>query len=367
MRRFAFVLVLLAALPLTAFAENWTRYGESGCIGGSECGGRGRKIRIHLEDRPVVGVRFSARDDIGTRSDGKLRVKIGDTIVRDDIDIKRNGSTIVVDVSAVRGNYLTIEPASDDEVKVSDIEVLYGSEVRRPRRSGVIDRSRGGWRRYENEARCIGGVECRKNGSRITLALEDAPVIGLRFRAHDNIGTKADGRLRVRIDDETIESYIDIPRNGKLFEFDIDGITGNKLVIECATDDEVDVRDIEVLYAREEHRDRDWNDRGGRELDERGGCIGGDECGGRRARIRIPLRDRPIRSIEFYAHDDVGVKAAGMLRVSVDDETLEDFIDIKREGRTHTIDGRGLRGRYLIIAPAADDEVVVKDIRVKYE
>ena len=232
----------------------------------------------------------------------------------------------------------------------------------------------GGWRRY-SEHGCIGGSECRQNGKRITILLDSAPVIGVRFFAHDNIGQRADGKLSVRVDGHFIASYIDVQRNGRVHEFDVDHLRGEKLIIEVANDDEVEVRDIEVLYARDyerdhrddyDRRDRD-RDRGGRAYGEEGGCIGGSECGGRRTRIEIPLRDRRVRSVSFFAHDNVGSRAGGELRIRIDDEILEDSIDIARNGRQYSFNGRGRRGRTLIIEPAADDEVVVKDIRVEYD
>jgi hypothetical protein len=376
MKRVLVLLVVIASFALAAHAESWTRYSESGCIGGTECGGKRHQLRVRLEERPVVGIRFFARDDIGEKSGGELRVKVGDTIVRDHVDVKREGSVTTIDVDAVRGNDLIFEPAADDEVRIERIEVLYGTrgvperhdrrDIREPRRGGG---GRPGWRRYPDEARCIGGAECRQNGTRITIVLDDLPVLGLRFHASDDIGTKSDGRLRVRIDDKTIESYIDVERRGRTHELDVDNIRGTKLVIETANDDEVKVSDIEVLYGRDDDRDR-YHDR---ELNPRnplgakGGCIGGDECGGSGADIRIRLGDRPVESVSFYAHDDVGPRAGGRLRIRIDDTAIESSLDIKREGKSYTIDGKHLIGRYLIIEPAADDEVVVEDIRVRYE
>lgn len=229
------------------------------------------------------------------------------------------------------------------------------------------------WQRYP-ERGCIGGSECRQNGRRITIGLENAPVIGVRFYAHDNIGQRADGKLNVRIDGTTIASYVDVQRNGRVHEFDVDRLRGDKLVIETANDDEVEIRDIEILYAprdsyrEERRRDNDRYDRDRRdEAGEEGGCIGGSECGGRRARIRIPLRDRPVRSVTFYAHDNVGTKSGGELRIRIDDDVLQDYLDIERNGREHFVDGHGRRGRFLIIETATDDEVVVRDIRVRYD
>ena len=366
-------LLLISAFLFTAslYAESWTKYPDSGCIGGSTCGGRHTRLKIAIEPRPVVGVRFFARDNIGERAGGSLRVKVGDTIVKDDIDVRREGGVITIDVDAVRGNTLTIEPSADDEVQVERIEVLYGTAPRvEPRlRRPETRPGRAGWRQYPEDGRCIGGRECRQNGSRITVVLDDLPVRGIRFHARDDIGARADGRLKVRIDDTVIESYIDVERRGRTHEFDVDDVYGSKLVIETANDDEVDVSDIEVLYGRDErggHSRGSWK-RGGGVFDEQGGCIGGDECGGSRAQIRIRLKDRPVLSVTFYAHDDVGTRAAGQLRVRIDDEIIEDYLDIRREGKSHTINGKKLTGRYLIIEPAADDEVVVEDIRVRYE
>ena len=228
------------------------------------------------------------------------------------------------------------------------------------------------WRRY-SEHGCIGGQDCRQNGRRITIALEDAPLLGIRFFADDNIGRRHNGKLNVKIDNHFIANYVDVHRGGRVHELTVDRIRGDRLVIETATDDEVEVRDIEVLYApREYDRGRDYDrdrheERWEREYAEEGGCIGGEQCGGHRARIRIPLRDQRVRSISFFAHDDVGNKFNGKLRVRIDDEIITDYLDIERHGRDYSFDGRGRRGRYLVIEPASDDEVVVKNIRIKYE
>jgi hypothetical protein len=246
------------------------------------------------------------------------------------------------------------------------------------------DRSdRTGWRQYRDAGTCIGGNECRKNGTRILIPLEDAPVLGVRFHAHDNVGTRADGHLNVRIDDTTIASNVDIARNGRLHELEVNNLRGSKLVISTATDDEVVISDIEVLYGRGDSRggygrdddrghggygrhDRD-RDNGPREMRHEGGCIGGAECGGSRARIRIPLHGRHVASVSFFAHDNVGQRAGGELRIRLDDQILRDYLDIPRDGRTFTIEARGQRGEFLIIETAKDDEVVIKDIRIRFD
>lgn len=380
MRRVIIVLMLLTVSTLAAAQDrrangDWKPSSQNGCIGGSTC--RERRLRVELEDNPVLAVRFNAHDQIGTKAEGVLRVKIDGNTVDNHIDIPRKGQVFTVDVDELTGRYLVFEAATDDEVQISDISVLYSRERRRIPRDGEWGRpgggggrpgggsSGGGWRAYPRAGMCIGGAECRKNGNRITIALEQAPVIGVRFYAKDDIGTRADGKLSVRIDDEQIGWYIDVQRAGKRHEIDVDNVYGQKLIIQTANDDEVNVSDIEVLYGR---RGRgEGGGRGGRrEISHEGGCIGGDECGGRRARIRIELDGRPVESLRFYARDDIGTRAGGELRIRIDDEVIMYSLDIPREGKTFTIDGKNIAGDYLYIEPAEDDEVVIKDVRVQF-
>jgi len=378
MRRLAFALLLLFPLAVLAQEEesqlrrnnsDWVSYPDKGCIGGSTC--TDRRLRVGLEDRPVLAVRFHAHDQVGTKAEGVLRVKIDGTTVKGYIDIPRAGETFTVDVDELIGRYVVFEPVNNDEVEISGIQVLYGRGNPRPRDpyrpggGGSGGSSGGAWRSYPRSAGCIGGDDCRKNGNRITIALEDQPVLGIRFFAHDNIGQRADGRLTVRIDNNTVASYIDVLRNGKRHDIDVDSVRGSRLVIETSNDDEVEIRDIEVLYGRGGRRGSGgsgWQ----REVTNEGGCIGGGECGGRRARIRVPIYGRAIAQIRFYARDDVGTRAGGELRIRVDDEIVQDYLDITREGRTYTFDGRGLSGDYLYFEPAEDDEVIVRDIRVTF-
>ena len=339
------------------------------CIGGSGC--PEKRLRLPLEDRPVVAVRFRAHDDIGNKREGVLRVKIDGNTIRDFIAIPRHAELFNLDVDELRGRYLVFEPAKDDEVEISEVAVLYAAptgRIPRPRdpdRGGPWRGGEGGWRAYPRAAGCIGGDECGRNGNRITIALENAPVLGVRFYAHDAVGQRADGKLRVRIDDTQVGWTIDVLRAGKRHELDVDNVFGTRLVIETASDDEVDIKDVEVLYGRGGRRGGDRYDR--REVTHEGGCIGGDECGGKRARIRVPIYGRNVDSIRFYARDDIGRKAGGELLIRIDDEIIEYALDIKREGKTITIDGRGLAGDYLIFEPAEDDEVEIKDIRVRFE
>ncbi|HVE70997.1 MAG TPA: hypothetical protein VNI54_06480 [Thermoanaerobaculia bacterium] len=382
MRRLTLGLLLI--LPTLTFAQDLRRAegddwspagGTGGCIGGSTCAER--RLRVALEDRPIVAVRFRAHDNIGQKADGSLRVKIDGNTVRDSLDIPRKGETFTIEVDELRGRYLVFEPATNDEVEITEIAVLYGSArghvPRRDReyRDRDDDRGRGsggGWRAYPRAGGCIAGNDCRRNGDRITIALEDAPVLGVRFNAHDAIGTRADGRLSVRIDDESVASYIDVKREGRRHEFDVESVYGQRLVIEAANDDEVEIKDIEILYGRGGgRRGGTGAGRGGpREISHEGGCIGGNQCGGRQARIRIPIHGRAVESLRFYARDDIGEKAGGALIVRIDDETVEYYLDVTREGRTFNIDTKNIAGDFLFIELAANDEVEIKDVRVKF-
>jgi hypothetical protein len=371
MRRLLFVFAL-AVVPTIAFAQrDWTPLAGSGCIGGSRCADRW--LRIPIEDRPVIAVRFHASDNIGETAGGALRVKIDGNAVTSYLDIARNGQTYTLDVDELRGRALIFEPAEKDEVQIDNIAVLYGrgsggGGVRPRDRDADRDPHARGWRSYPEAKLCIGGSVCRKNGNRITIALDNAPVLGIRFWAHDNIGTRADGKLTVKIDETAVASYIDVQRNGKRHELDVDAVRGTRLTIATASDDEVEVSEIEVLYgARGSTIGKGGPSRfhEAEALDE-GGCIGGSQCGGKHARIAVALHGRPVESVRFYARDDVGTRAEGRLRIRVDEELLESDLDITREGKTFTIDGHHIAGDYLVFEPAADDEIVLKDIRVRF-
>lgn len=360
------VLAFLLLVPTVAAAQNrageWKQTLTEGCIGGSRC--PQRRLTVPLDDRPVIAVTFKAHDQIGEAAGGVLRVKIDGNTVRGYIDIPRAGEVFTIDVDELTGRQLIFEPVADDEVEISQIGIMYARDsIRRIPRDRDRDRTgSGGWRPYPAAKGCIGGDGCRDKGTRVTIALEDRPVLGVRFHAHDGIGERADGKLRVRIDDTTIGWTIDVQRNGKLHDLEVDNVRGTRLVIETASKDEVEIRDVEVLYGRRDSGYGDYR----REITHEGECIGGGECGGRRARIRIPLHGYPVESIRFYARDDIGARAGGELRIRIDDEVLRDDLDIPREGRTFTIDGKGIAGDYLFIEPAEDDEVVVKDIRIRF-
>ncbi|HVF38442.1 MAG TPA: hypothetical protein VM939_00990, partial [Gemmatimonadaceae bacterium] len=100
----------------------------------------------------------------------------------------------------------------------------------------------GDWREFPAQKGCVGGSRC--SDKRFRIALDDRPVIAVRFRAHDQIGETAGGVLRVKIDGDTIRGYLDIPRAGELFTIDVDELRGRQLVFEPVTNDEVEITDI---------------------------------------------------------------------------------------------------------------------------
>lgn len=355
------ILVLTVLLPTLTFAQDnrsggSMRPNQGGCIGGSAC--KERILRVELEDRPVIAVHFYAHDKIGNKTDGVLRIRIDGELVHDRLDIPRDGESFTLPVNELQGRYLIFEPATDDEVELSEISVKYGIARRTQEPSGGTAGT-GGWRPYREMSGCIGGDLCRQNGKRITVGLEDAPVLGIRFFAHDAIGQRTDGRLTVRIDNEVIDGYLDVRREGKRHEFETDNLRGSRLVIETVNDDEVQIKDIEVLYGHGGERSG-----GSPEITDEGKCIGGDRCGGDGERIRIPIQRRAVNNIRFYAANPTG---QGKLRITIDADIVEPGLEVPREGRTLVVDGRRLDGDYLTIQPVGNVEMEVRHIRVRFE
>lgn len=229
-----------AAAP--SAAASWESYEEEGgCIGGSRCGDQGEAIRIALEDAPIYGVRFRAHDNVGESAAGRLRVRLDETTLAPDIDVADSGDLYDLPVKGLHGRFLILETRADDEVVIEDLEIAYGG-VRKPR-------ERREWRAYPQESSGIGGERCRSQGRSIRITLEDAPVYGIRFHAHDNVGPHTRGRLRVRIDGRSLAHDVDVPRAGQVYNLAVGGVRGRALVFEALTNDEVVVEDIEVQYA----------------------------------------------------------------------------------------------------------------------
>lgn len=256
------------------------------------------------------------------------------------------------------------------------------------------------WESLRVEEDCIGGSRCGGSRNDIRIPLDGGAVYGIRFRAHDNVGDNSRGHLRVRLDDRVLERDIDVAKNGEWYEVDARGARGRYLIFEAIADDEVVIEEVEIetgrgTYGRDRYRDddrnrdryrdryrnddryRDRNDRGrgrGRGYSRSGdwesypeaqGCIGGAQCG-RTEEIRVRLDDRPVEAIRFHAHDNRGDNSRGRLRVSIDGQVLEQDIDVAKDGEVYEIDGRNVRGRYLILNSFAHDEVIVDDVEVLY-
>jgi len=372
---------LILVLPTLAFAQGEKRYPDAeGCIGGERCGAD-QSIRVVLEKRPVVSIRFNADDDIGSSANGKLRVRIDQKVIERALDVPREGQRFTLDVDRVAGSYLYIETASNDEVNVTDVEVIYGNAASGPSSGGVPSGTMGGvssgssgadkWVDFSKYDACIGGEECSKG--KIRVPLDGRPITGIRFNAHDDVGSRSGGKFELRVDGQVIATNVDVKRSGKLHEFQVDHLAGRELRIEPLAKDEIVVEKLEIRFgsrAQLVHRTPDRGGDGGSggpgAPQVTGGCIGGKECGGRSSSIRIPLEERPLATLRFFAHDDVGDRSGGKLRIRVDDQILEPSLDILKSGREYTIDLRRLRGRELLFEPAADDEVKVERVEVTY-
>lgn len=379
-RRTLAVLALL--VPTLASAQSALKYPDAeGCIGGERCGGSEASIRIALEKRPVVSIRFVADDDIGSSANGKLRVRIDQRVIERALDIPREGSRFTLDVDRYAGAYLYFEPASADEINVSGIDVVYGSATPGGSSGGATSGSAGGpptfspagptssdgWIDASKYDACIGGERCSKGSIRIPL--DARPVIGIRFRAHDDVGSRSEGKLQVRIDDTVVATNVDVKRDGKLHEFPVNGISGKELRIEATTKDEVVVEKLEIRLGQglSVTPVPGWGSGGVPEpVEVTGGCIGGRECGGNLNVLRIPLKRRSVMSVQFFAHDNVGDRSGGKLRVRIDETVLETSLDILKEGREYTLDARNIRGRELVFEPVANDEVKIERIVVTY-
>lgn len=221
----------------------------------------------------------------------------------------------------------------------------------------------GVWERYDEEGGCIGGSRCGDQGDVIRIPLEDAPVLGVRFHAGDDVGDTRAGHLRVRLDKATLVPDIDVADAGELYELPVDGRRGRFLVIETRAGDEVVVEDIEIRYAglKAPRERREW-----KPYPESSGCIGGERCSDQGRAIHVPLEDAPVWGVRFLAHDNVGPRTRGHLRVRVDRRTLARDIDVLRAGEVYTLQVEGVRGHALIFEAIANDEVVVQDIEVQY-
>lgn len=231
---------------------------------------------------------------------------------------------------------------------------------------------RSSWTRLASSSVCIGGARCGNYGDLLELPLAGAPVEAVRFYAHDDVGRKYKGRLRVSIDGRDLTSYgLDVKRAGSYHELDGYGIPGRYLVFHAATDDEVVIEDVEVLYGghrRSRHYEpvRRHDRSGWRRLPRAAGCFGGEICDHYGWALDVQLSGAPVWGVRFYAHDRVGDKTGGRLRISLDGTVLAHDLDVKRAGGVFELDVHGLPGRHLVFEAITHDEVVVDDVEILY-
>jgi hypothetical protein len=346
----------------------WTGYPEArACIGGRRCDNR--SIEIKLSGAPVVAIRLVAHDDIGDKHQGRLRLLIdGQSVAL--ITISRSARPHEIAVDHLRGRRLSIEAASDDEVVVEEIAVRYATGRNDPPDYGgprVDDRpgswgepppsGAAGWQSYP-QGGCFGGRRCP--GESLELPLDRGPVTGIRFYAHDNIGDKKKGVIRVRIDGTTIASDIDIKKRGSTHELEVPAITGQMLIFEALTGDEVAIEEVSVRYAepRRVHSAIGWYDH-----HEVGGCFGGT-CG--RDRMEVQLLGGTVTRVRFDAHDNIGDRTKGRIRIRIDGTILAPSIDIKKAGRHHELEVPAIPGQMLVFEALTNDEVVIDEVSVYY-
>jgi len=118
----------------------------------------------------------------------------------------------------------------------------------------LADHEDDGWVSYEDDGGCFGGAKCGDDGWQLRIRLEDAPVTGVRFYTHDDVGDHSRGHLRVKIDGDVIDDDIDVPKDGDTYEYEVDRVRGRYLIFEAFAHDEVVVEDIEVQYGHRRGR-----------------------------------------------------------------------------------------------------------------
>jgi hypothetical protein len=215
--------------------QTWTPYPQASiCFGGTRCADRGNHVAIELESRPVSGVRLRAHDDVGNVTKAHLRLRIDDTVIAHDLDIERTGSVFEVDLAGLHGQQLVVEALTDDEVEIEELAVRYG-----------LPEQSVGWRSLIQEPACIGGRLCADSGAELRFDLGGAGIKALRLVLHDRVGSLANGRLRVAVDDRVLET-IDVPDTATAIELGLDGTPGRWLLLRAVADDEVVLERVEV-------------------------------------------------------------------------------------------------------------------------
>ncbi len=234
---------------------------------------------------------------------------------------------------------------------------------------------RHGWTSLPCDNVCIGGGHCSpRYGNALELPLDGRPVEAVRFYAHDHVGNKHKAKLRVAIDGYELADYLDVKRDGSVFELDAHGLDGRYLLFTAVANDEIVIEDVEVLYGghrgRHSYREPPYRPAGHRtawrSIRGAGGCFGGEICGDYGSALEVRLSGSPIYGLRFYAHDAVGNKTGGRLRIWIDGAVVEHSLDVKRAGGVYELDLGGVRGHRLVFEATTNDEVVVEDIEIRY-
>jgi hypothetical protein len=96
------------------------------------------------------------------------------------------------------------------------------------------------------------------------------------------------------------------------------------------------------------------------------GCIGGERCGGRDARLRVGLENRAVTEVVFRAHDDVGREHNGTLRVRIDGQVVSDRLSISDRPEEYRLRVENVRGDELIFETVSNDEVEIEAVQIRY-
>lgn len=95
------------------------------CIGGSRCPEGRHKEHIYTLNQFVMvdKVVFTANDNVGNKHDATVALYADNTLVADNLDIKRNGDTHTIFVGRVARN-LIVRIRRDDEVVIKTLKVF---------------------------------------------------------------------------------------------------------------------------------------------------------------------------------------------------------------------------------------------------
>ncbi len=334
--------------PTAVAVEGWRDYPEAAaCIGGSRCGGDAAVVAISLEDAPVVGIRFSAHDDVGSHRNGRLRLEVDGRRIAEIGEITRLATPHEIALDGLRGQRLVIAPAADDEVVIAEVAVRYGSQ-REPAQP---------WTPYPEAKVCFGGSRCAEQGNHVIVSLKDQPISGVRLRAHDDVGNVTKAHLQLRIDGTVIAHDLDIQRSGSSFEVELGGIRGEQLVVTTLTDDEAVISELAVRYGLPEQTP------GWRSLIAAPACLGGSLCDSSGSKLRLELGGDRLTAVRLVLHDRVGSLSNGRLRVTVDEQTLE-TINVPDSPTAIELGLGGAPVHWLVLEAVTDDEVVLERIEV---